>query len=142
MSRKIIGMTFEHRKKLLPDTTTRCETSTYLFVLLHALFFVVVFSPNYFYNTAMMAYHNASASKPPSGLAGEWLQHEIHEILLKLHRNERLSRTDLATGALALSMIRRYNTLLAPDCLQTVQRLLTEINALLAANPEFLPYES
>jgi hypothetical protein len=91
----------------------------------------------------MMAYHNASAaSTPPTGLAGEWLQHEIHEILLKLHRNERLNRTDLATGALALSMIRRYNTLLSPDCLQTVQRLLTEINALLAANPEFLPYES
>jgi hypothetical protein len=90
----------------------------------------------------MMAYHNTTAPKATTGLAGEWLQHEIEEILVKLHRHERLSRADLATGALALSMIRRYNALLAPDRLQTIQRLLSEINGMLAAHPEFLPYES
>ena len=78
----------------------------------------------------------------PSSAAGEWLQHEIKDILIKLHNRERLSRSDLATGALALSMIRRYNSLLAPERLQAIQRILEEINAMLAAHPELLPFDS
>lgn len=78
----------------------------------------------------------------PSSAAGEWLQHEMKEILVKLHNRERLSRADLATGALALSMIRRYSNLLAPERIQAIQRILEEINAMLAAHPELLPFES
>lgn len=89
----------------------------------------------------MTAYAATAASKS-TGHAGEWLEHEIREILVKIHRNERLSRADLATGALALSMTRRYSTLLAQERLQTIQRLLVEINTLLAAHPELLPYDA
>jgi hypothetical protein len=94
-----------------------------------------------FWNTTMTAYAASTAAKT-TGHAGEWLEHEIREILLKIHRNERLSRADLATGALALSMTRRYSTLLAPERLQAIQRFLVEINTLLAAHPELLPYDA
>ena len=78
----------------------------------------------------------------PSGHAGEWLEHEIRGILTKIHRNERLSRTDLATGALALSMVRRYSAILSSERLSVIQRLLAEINASLASRPELLPYDA
>lgn len=83
----------------------------------------------------------APAYKPTTH-AGEWLEHEIREILVKIHRNERLSRADLATGALALSMVRRYTALLAQERIQSIQVLLHEINTLLAAHPELLPYDA
>lgn len=78
----------------------------------------------------------------PSSAAGEWLQHEMKDILVKLHNHERLTRADLATGALALSMIRRYNNLLAQERIHAIQRILEEINAMLAAHPDLLPFES
>jgi hypothetical protein len=88
----------------------------------------------------MTAY--ATSLPKPTGHAGEWLEHEMREILIKVHRQERLSRADLATGALALSMVRRYNTLLAPERLHAIQHVLSEINTVLALHPELLPYDA
>ncbi|MCU0424708.1 MAG: hypothetical protein MUF71_03665 [Candidatus Kapabacteria bacterium] len=85
---------------------------------------------------------SATSAYKPTSHAGEWLEHEIREMLIKIHRSERLSRADLATGALALSMVRRYNTLLAPERLQAIQHVLHEINTLLAAHPELMPYDA
>jgi hypothetical protein len=94
----------------------------------------------HFLRNAMTAF--AASAHKPTGHAGEWLEHEIHEILVKVHSRERLSRADLATGALALSMVRRYSALLAPERLQAIQHTLHEINALLASQPELLPYDA
>ncbi|MCS6807814.1 MAG: hypothetical protein RML40_02500 [Bacteroidota bacterium] len=88
----------------------------------------------------MIAY--ISSPYKPTSRAGEWLEYEIRGILAKIHRRERLSRTDLTTGALALSMVRRYAMLLAPERIQSIQKLLQEINALLAAHPELLPFDA
>ena len=87
----------------------------------------------------MQATHRTPIQR--TGAAGEWLQHEIEAILNKLHRSERLTRADLATGALALSMVRRYNRLLPQERHAAIQHLLADINTVLAAHPEFLPFE-
>jgi hypothetical protein len=103
--------------------------------------FAVFISLHLFLEHRIMTTVHTHASQP-TGHAGEWLEHEIRGILTKIHRNERLSRTDLATGALAFNMVRRYSTLLSSERLGMIQRLLAEINASLAARPELLPFDS